>query len=67
MIEKKPNLSFFRCETFSGDGINVDRDLDDTMCMHEFKPIDHRRCFSPCVGECVVSEWTPWSRCQQVC
>ncbi|XP_053409281.1 thrombospondin type-1 domain-containing protein 7A-like isoform X2 [Mercenaria mercenaria] len=55
-----------RCEVFTAHGF-INEALDERLCLYHFKPIDRRSCYSPCVGECVVSEWTAWSRCQQPC
>ncbi|KAL4229485.1 Thrombospondin type 1 repeat-containing protein [Mactra antiquata] len=55
-----------RCELFTIDG-NTNEPLDDHNCISYLKPTERRQCYSPCEGECVVSEWSDWTRCKQPC
>lgn len=41
--------------------------LQDSFCSRSPKPEDQRTCSTPCVGECVVSEWSEWSKCSFPC
>ena len=37
------------------------------MCDEVTRPDDMKHCQVPCPGECVVTQWSAWSRCPQVC
>ena len=57
--------SHYRCETMTSTGYTNEA-VEEQRCYGQEKPQDRRRCYSPCVGECVVSEWSAWSNCKQV-
>ncbi|KAJ8307033.1 hypothetical protein KUTeg_015117 [Tegillarca granosa] len=38
----------------------------DHFCSRQDRPPNTRTCYMPCLGECVVSEWTEWTVCQQL-
>lgn len=40
--------------------------LQDSYCNKIPKPAEQRICSTPCVGECVVSEWSEWTKCSVV-
>ena len=56
-----PCCIYGRCEE-----VGEEMGADEFNCQLEPRPPVRRPCYSPCVGECVVSEWTEWSRCKQV-
>ena len=35
-------------------------------CDSQEKPESELECHEPCPGHCVVGEWSPWSKCQEV-
>ncbi len=41
-------------------------EVEDTLCDRLSRPVDHNYCHVPCPGQCVVTDWTPWSACPQV-
>ncbi|GAB1603748.1 thrombospondin type-1 domain-containing protein 7A-like, partial [Argonauta hians] len=41
--------------------------LQDSYCDEIRKPVEQRSCETPCVMECVVSEWTEWTKCDVPC
>lgn len=41
--------------------------LQDSYCNKIPKPAEQRICSTPCVGECVVSEWSEWTKCSVPC
>ncbi|XP_052804646.1 thrombospondin type-1 domain-containing protein 7A-like [Mya arenaria] len=56
-----------RCEEHSDIGFTGDEPVDEFMCIDQYRPPIRRPCYSPCVGECVVTEWSEWSMCKQPC
>ena len=59
------NYIHCRCEVETANGY-TNQAVDEIMCTRSLKPHDKQACYAPCVGECVVSEWSNWSRCKQV-
>ncbi|XP_070537085.1 thrombospondin type-1 domain-containing protein 7A-like isoform X2 [Ptychodera flava] len=41
--------------------------VDDSFCDKAEEPSAARICLLPCNGDCVVSDWSPWSLCSHPC
>ncbi|XP_036366484.1 thrombospondin type-1 domain-containing protein 7A isoform X2 [Octopus sinensis] len=41
--------------------------LQDSYCDEIPKPAEQRICSTPCIRECVVSEWSEWTKCDVPC
>ena len=39
---------------------------ESTYCDSLSKPADINYCNVPCPGQCVLTEWSPWSKCDRV-
>ena len=42
-------------------------ELDESYCDSVSKPADINYCNVPCPGQCVLTEWSDWSKCDRVC
>ncbi|XP_033731850.1 thrombospondin type-1 domain-containing protein 7A-like isoform X2 [Pecten maximus] len=54
------------CNAVNINGVMTER-VDDGNCAGLPEPRSTRSCYLPCPGDCVLSEWTEWSQCQQPC
>ncbi|XP_032818066.2 thrombospondin type-1 domain-containing protein 7A-like isoform X1 [Petromyzon marinus] len=54
-----------RCEVQSVEGPGTP--VEEVWCDPTERPQDARACVLQCPGECVMSEWGPWTRCPQPC
>ena len=41
-------------------------ELDESFCDPVSKPTDINYCNVPCPGQCVLTEWSEWSKCDRV-
>ncbi|ESO93479.1 hypothetical protein LOTGIDRAFT_119061, partial [Lottia gigantea] len=59
-------IRLVRCQSIS-ENSNIIGFVDDIYCRGKDRPLERRSCYLSCPGECVLSEWLPWSSCQQPC
>ncbi|XP_077979023.1 thrombospondin type-1 domain-containing protein 7A-like [Glandiceps talaboti] len=44
--------------------------LDQVVCLEKLliaRPTSYQRCFIPCGGDCVLSDWSDWTQCSKTC
>ncbi len=41
-------------------------ELDESACDSVSKPADINYCNVPCPGQCVLTEWSEWRKCDEV-
>lgn len=56
----------YRCMKKFGEEDEDVVDVDEELCDKLTKPKDINYCHVPCTGQCVVTEWSPWTTCPQV-
>lgn len=57
---------YVRCEVTDLMGHKLSHIVDEDQCADEPKPSRTQPCHMACEGECVVSDWSEWTSCDQV-